>query len=98
MLLEHHFEKLLHEKQFFSNRPKNTWFSGLRGSAFAFLADIIYTSEPKTLIIIASDKEKAAYLLNDIEALLPEKKVLFFPESHKQPYQAEKTTNANVQE
>ncbi|HQQ95172.1 MAG TPA: transcription-repair coupling factor [Bacteroidia bacterium] len=52
----------------------------------------------RSCLLIASNKEKAAYLLNDLEALLPEGKTLFFPESYRQPYQPEKTSNANIQE
>jgi len=48
--------------------------------------------------LIASDKEKAAYLLNDLDALQNNDRALFFPESYRQPYQIEKTTNANIQE
>ncbi len=98
MLVEHHFKELLNSKQYFLNPAKNTFFSGLRGSAFAFILDNLYLSEPKTFLIVVSDKEKAAYLLNDIQSLLPNQTVLFFPESHKQAYQIEKTSNANVQE
>ena len=80
------------------NVDKNQWFQGLNGSAVSFLIQTIALRHQKSSLIIASDKEKAAYLLNDIDALLPDKKVLFFPESYKQPYQIEKTTNANIQE
>ncbi|MGZ3883263.1 MAG: transcription-repair coupling factor [Bacteroidia bacterium] len=98
MPLVHHFERLLQTKQYFSDPAKHTYFSGLRGSAFAFLLNQLYSAEPKTYLVIASGKEKAAYLLNDVESLLPDERVLFFPESYKQPYQTEKTSNANVQE
>lgn len=48
--------------------------------------------------MIVSDREKAAYHLNDLQNLFPENQVLFFPESYRQPYQPEKTLNANLQE
>lgn len=47
---------------------------------------------------MASDKEKAAYLYNDLEALFQKERLVFFPETYKIPYQEEKTSNANIQE
>jgi len=41
-------------------------------------------------------KEEAAYYLNDLEQLLGEKNVLFYPGSYRRPYQIEETDNANV--
>lgn len=77
---------------------KNYWLSGLNGSSMSFLIQSFFLQHKKNILVIASDKEKAAYWLNDLEALLNEERVLFFPESYKQPYQEEKTTNANIQE
>jgi transcription-repair coupling factor (superfamily II helicase) len=80
------------------NFDQNYWFRGLNGSSMSFLLQRIMLRTQKSLLVIGSDKEKAAYLLNDIQALLKQEKVLFFPESYKQPYQEERTTNANIQE
>lgn len=77
---------------------KNLWLQGFTGSAFSFFIQSFCGKNPVRTLIIASDKEKAAYLLNDLESLLPETRLLFFPESYRQPYQVEKTTNANIQE
>ncbi|MDP1802652.1 MAG: transcription-repair coupling factor, partial [Bacteroidota bacterium] len=63
-----------------------------------FFIQSLYFTQKRSCIIVASDKEKAAYLLNDLETLLANEKILFFPESYRQPYQEEKTTNANIQE
>lgn len=89
---------LFHSKIREINSAKNTWLRGLNGSALSFLIQSIVLQEHKTCLIVASDKEKAAYLLNDIDALFEDRHNLFFPESYKQPYQIEKTTNANIQE
>ncbi|GIM55128.1 transcription-repair-coupling factor [Capnocytophaga cynodegmi] len=43
-----------------------------------------------------SDKEEAAYFLNDLESLLGDEHVIFFPDSYRRPYQIEDTDNANV--
>lgn len=43
-----------------------------------------------------NDKEEAAYHLNDLEQLIGENDVLFYPGSYRRPYQIEETDNANV--
>jgi transcription-repair coupling factor (superfamily II helicase) len=80
------------------NLNQNQWMQGLNGSALAFILESVFKNNKKNLIVISADKEKAAYLLNDLETLLEGEKILFFPESYRQPYQIEKTTNANIQE
>ncbi len=76
----------------------NYYFSGLCGSSFPFFINDWYRNTNQTFCIISNDKEKAAYLLNDLQALLPEKNILYFPESYKVPYKEEQTNNASVQE
>lgn len=98
MLLEQHFKVLLTQKSLCLSPEKITWLQGLRGSSFAFLISEYYKTGTLSALVIASDKEKAAYAYNDLQALLPEDTVLFFPESHKTPYAIEKTANANIQQ
>ena len=98
MVLNSKLEGIFDEKLQGLNFHQNLWFRGLNGSAMSFLAHSLYLNQGKSLLFISSDKEKAAYLLNDLENLLPEEKILYFPESYRQPYQFEKTTNANIQE
>ena len=80
------------------NLNTNVFFSGLRGSSFAFLVNDLFQNTSSNFFIVCNDKEKAAYLLNDLQALLPEKHIYYFPESYKVPYKEEKTSNASVQE
>ena len=47
-------------------------------------------------LLVFNDKEEAAYYLNDLELLVGEKNVLFYPGSYRRPYQIEETDNANV--
>jgi transcription-repair coupling factor (superfamily II helicase) len=98
MILNKQLEGIFDSKLSTLNLQKNQWFQGLNGSSLSFLIQSIFLNIHKNCLVIASDKEKAAYLLNDLDALLAESRVLFFPESYKQPYQIEKTTNANIQE
>lgn len=80
-------------------KPQNTiTFLGLKGSSIAFLVANEFAKHPKKTLIVSSDREKAAYLLNDIQSLINEQQVLFYPESQRTPYVLEKTNNANVQE
>ena len=80
------------------NLNTNVFISGLRGSSFAFLLNDLFQNTSANFFIVCNDKEKAAYILNDLQALLPEKHIHYFPESYKVPYKEEKTSNASVQE
>lgn len=71
----------------------------LKGAIGSLLSLSIFSSlqnTNKTQLIILNDKEEAAYLLNDLEALIGSKDVLFYPGSYRRPYQIEETDNANV--
>ncbi len=80
------------------NLNKNQYIQGLNGSALSLFIESTFSYFKKPHLIVCSNKEKAAYLLNDLENLIPNNKVLFFPETYRLPYQIEKTTNANIQE
>ncbi len=80
------------------NLNTNVFISGLRGSSFAFLINDLFQNTSSNFFIVCNDKEKAAYVLNDLQALVSEKDILYFPESYKVPYKEEKTGNASVQE
>ncbi len=73
-----------------------TWVKGLYGSAFSFVIANAFKKVGRPFLLVLSDKEEAAYYLNDLEELLGEKQVLFYPGSYRRPYQLEKTDNANV--
>ncbi len=68
----------------------------LGGSALSFLIASVFKKTEKPLLFILDDKEKAAYYLNDLEQLLGESNLLFFPASYRRPYQIEETDNANI--
>jgi transcription-repair coupling factor (superfamily II helicase) len=42
------------------------------------------------------NNKEAAYYLNDLEQMIGDKDVLFYPGSYRRPYQIEDTDNANV--
>ncbi len=78
--------------------------SGLTGSLPAIVSASLAQSLPQSnFLFIASTKEDAYYLQNDLETLLGEegldmdkKRVLLFPTTYRRPYQTEETDNANV--
>ncbi|GAK75095.1 transcription-repair coupling factor [Nonlabens ulvanivorans] len=79
-----------------SQSQGHTHLSGLQGSAFTIAASSIFDEVEKPFMVIANDKEQAAYILNDFEKMLGDDRVLFYPGSYRRPYQIEKTDNANV--
>ncbi len=70
--------------------------SGLLGSAATFVVASVFRKSAANHIIICDDKERAAYFYNDLQVLVGEEAVLFFPSSARKPYQVEEVDNANV--
>ncbi|WP_233900704.1 transcription-repair coupling factor [Tenacibaculum piscium] len=70
--------------------------SNLVGSSLSFVISETFKKAEKPYVLIFNDKEEAAYYLNDLEQLLGDKNVLFYPGSYRRPYQIEETDNANV--
>ncbi|MDY2586050.1 transcription-repair coupling factor [Winogradskyella aquimaris] len=73
-----------------------THLKGLVGSSLSIIISEAFKSADKPFLLIFDDKEEAAYYLNDLEQLLNDKDVLFYPGSYRRPYQIEETNNANV--
>ena len=69
---------------------------GLSGSLDSVIFSTVYKSTRATHVIILHDKEEAFYVLNDLQNLLGEKEILFFPMSYKKPYEFNETENANI--
>lgn len=70
---------------------------GLIGSQPAFVMAAINKMSQKPFLVIASDKEEAAYWQNDISSLLPKKQeALFFPDSYRRPMGFDKLDRTNV--
>ncbi|KOY51249.1 transcription-repair coupling factor [Polaribacter dokdonensis] len=70
--------------------------SNLVGSSLSFVISETFKKVDKPYLLVFNDKEEAAYYLNDLEQLLGDKNVLFYPGSYRRPYQIEDTDNANV--
>jgi len=71
--------------------------SGAAGSLKALVAASALLELKRSMVILRSDKEEAAYFLNDLEKLLPQGSVLFFPDSYRRPYaDRDQTDNSNI--
>ena len=70
--------------------------TNLVGSSLSFVISETFKKDDKSYLLIFNDKEEAAYHLNDLEQLLNQKRVLFYPGSYRRPYQIDETDNANV--
>ena len=77
-------------------QPHPYLLKGMIGSARSLLLSKLFENTDLPFLIIMEDKEQAAYHLNDLERLIGEKNVLFYPGSYRRPYQIEETDNANV--
>lgn len=79
-----------------AQNKKITSLNGLPGSSLSFVLASLFESSAEPFLLVFDDKEEAAYYLNDLEQLLGDSDVLFFPGSYRRPYQIEETDNANV--
>jgi len=83
--------------QYFENNElSHVHLKGLVGSAPSFIANGVFSKFPVDQVFILDDKEEAAYFFNDLEKIIGEDKVLFFPSSYRIPYQIEETDNSNI--
>ena len=71
-------------------------FNGLIGSSLSFVLQSLFKNSEHPFLILLNDKEEAAYYLNDLEKMIGDEDVLFYPGSYRRPYQIEDTDNANV--
>ena len=70
--------------------------NGLLGSAISFVIRAVFKKAELPFLVVLDNKEEAAYYLNDLEQMIGEQDVLFYPASFRRPYQVDETDNANV--
>lgn len=75
---------------------KHLSIKGYSGSYPSILASILFLTKKKNILFATHDKEEAHYITTEIEELVGENNVIYFPTTHKEPYQIEKTQNANI--
>jgi transcription-repair coupling factor (superfamily II helicase) len=76
--------------------PTRLQLTGLVGAQESFVLVGTYLQNPQTHLIVALDKEEAAYLQNDIQGLMPQKPIHFFPDSFKYPSKFDEIKPDNV--
>lgn len=69
---------------------------GLLGSSLSFVVKAAFEKSELPFLLLFNDKEEAAYHLNDLEQLINDQDVLFYPGSYRRPYQIDDVDNANV--
>lgn len=80
-----------------SKTKSKLFWKGINQSAKPFIATQLAEQVPGDHLFVLNDKEAAAYFYNDLESLYPQdKRILFFPESYKIPYEVEEVDNANI--
>ena len=70
--------------------------NGLVGSGLSMFVNGVITHLRGSHLIIANDREEAAYLHNDFLGLLPDNKLHFLPASSRTPYREDKTNDVDV--
>ncbi len=88
------FQTLAHE--ILGTEKVNYQLKGLAGSLDMVVFCSLYSSKGGFHLIIAQDKEEAAYLNTDIQNLLDTEDHMIFPSSFKRPYHYDEVDNANV--
>ena len=91
------FVKTIAEQIKSPNEHPSVQIKGIVGSLDAVIASVVHLINPsQTHLFVLSDREEAAYFINDLQNLIGENNVLAFPMSYKHPYQFEEVDNANV--
>ena len=104
MNLKHLFEQYLNDnrsKRIASALQKKhrpaVQAKGLIGSQTAWLMAAVHQLVQQPFLVIAADKEEAAFLQNDISSLdAATKEALFFPDSYRRPAGFDKLDRTNV--
>jgi transcription-repair coupling factor (superfamily II helicase) len=79
-----------------SASPAFVSIKNLSGSSGAFVAAALFAHKTTPTLFVLNDKDEAAYFYNDLQSIVGEKSILFFPSSYKHPYQVEEIDNANI--
>jgi transcription-repair coupling factor (superfamily II helicase) len=69
---------------------------GLLGSSLSFVLKTLFEKSELPFLLLFNDKEEAAFYLNDLENLINDQDVLFYPGSYRRAYQIDDVDNANV--
>ncbi|MEM6966058.1 MAG: transcription-repair coupling factor [Bacteroidota bacterium] len=79
-----------------SPTPTRLQIVGMTGAQDSFVLTGTYLANPQHHLYIAADKEEAAYLQNNVAALMGKKEIHFFPDSFKRPMDFANLNASNV--
>ena len=74
----------------------NIFLKGLHGSSKSFLINSLFSNSNKNIYWILENKESAGYHFNDLEGLVDEKQLFFFPSSYNRENDFKKTNSQSV--
>ena len=74
----------------------NIFLKGLYGSSKSFIINSLFSNSNKNIYWILENKESAGYHFNDLEGLVNEKKLYFFPSSYNRENDFKKTNSQSV--
>ena len=92
-LLQKNFGKEIFEA---SEKHQHISVKGSAGSSVSLFATELFLAQQKTILYLLDDKEDALYANTELEDFLGKDNILYFPATHLEPYQIEKTQNANL--
>lgn len=76
--------------------PCRLQLTGLKGAQESFVLAGTFLADPRTHLLVASDKEEAAYIQNNLASLFDKKPIGFFPDSFKRPMLFSELNSNNV--
>lgn len=81
-----------------TSSPCRLQLLGMRGAQVSFVLAGAYLAEPRTHLLVANDKEEAAYWQNNLASLFERKPIHFFPDSFKRPQYFEHLNSGQILE
>lgn len=90
-------DKRLQELQAAVREGVGTLVSGTVGGQIPLIITASYFNAPRFFLVIAEEKESAAYLQNDLGSFFEKKPVYFFPDSFKRPQYFAEVNPSNIQ-
>lgn len=88
-----HLQKLA---EFLSTEQHFAHITSFSGSELSFITEAFRQKTKKPIIIVVKDREKALYIINDLETINSEQEAVIFPPTYKSSYQVEEVQNANI--
>lgn len=79
-----------------NGNAQNVRIEGLCGASDSFVLAATYLNEECNHVIIMSDKEETAYMLENLRHILPHKDIHFLPDSFKRPGRFDEMSTQNI--